>query len=116
MLLDYHRKTRLSDKELQNIIINSLNHIIININNKTKNGDYPLLKAIDKNKIEIVKIFIEYANKNNIIIKFNNEKEKKNINYSLMYSIKQKRNIEIIKLFIEYANKNNIILELNKKR
>jgi len=35
--------------------------VIININNKTKNGTYPFLKAVDSQNIEIVNFLMNYV-------------------------------------------------------
>jgi ankyrin repeat protein len=39
------------------------NKIILNLNEKNENGWYPLLRATDKNNIEMVQLLIDYANK-----------------------------------------------------
>jgi len=51
------------------------NNIILELNEKDKDGNYPLLLAIIHNNIEIVLLLMDYANKNNIILKIN-EKDK----------------------------------------
>jgi len=82
------------------------------LNENDNYRNYPILKAIEKNKIEIAKLLIEYANKNNIILELNYE----NINgvYPLLETI-IKNNSEMVKLLMEYANKNRTILKLNEK-
>jgi len=58
----------------------------------------------------MVKLIIDYANKNNIILKLNNTDKKKE--YPLLLACKNK-NINIVKLLIDYAKENKINLELN---
>ena len=43
------------------------------MNEKDRNGNYPLLTAISYNNIEVVKLLIEYANQHQIILKYENE-------------------------------------------
>ena len=69
-LLCYNNQTKISNIEFQNMI-NNLNQSIIKINNKTKFGNYPVLKSCYLNNSKIAKLLIEYANKNNIILKLN---------------------------------------------
>ena len=40
--------------------------IILELNKKNKDGDYPLLCAIYNNNIEIIKLLINYANQHHI--------------------------------------------------
>jgi len=42
---------------------------------KNKDGNYPLLLAIIHSNIEMVQLLMDYANKNNIVLKIN-EKNK----------------------------------------
>jgi len=89
------------------------NNIILNINDKNKLGNYPLLWSIGKdNSVEITKLLIDYANKNNIILNINDKN--KNNYYPLLQSIVF-NNVEMVKLLMDYANKNNIILKINEK-
>ena len=98
LLFDYKNKTKLSKKELQNIV-NNLNQGIIKINNKTKDGNYLIFEAINNNNIEIVKLLIKYANKNRIILELN-EKDM-NGNTPILEAIKMNY-IEIVKLLMKY--------------
>jgi len=76
---------------------------------KKKNFDlYPLLKATNSNNVDIVKLLIEYANNNNIILTIN-EKEKDSNEYPL-FNAAEHNNLEIVQLLIDYANQKNIIL------
>jgi len=79
------------------------------LNKKDRNGNYVLLKAINKKNIEIIKLLIEYANENNIILDLN---EKNKYRYYPILEAINKNNIEIIKLLILYANKNNIAFNI----
>lgn len=55
---------------MQIIIIN----IVIDINEKDGDGNFPLIKAIDKNNIEIVKLLMDYADHNNIELNINEKR------------------------------------------
>jgi len=46
-------------------------HDKIKLNNKNEMGYYPLLSAVSVNSIEIVKLLMEYVNKNNLILEIN---------------------------------------------
>jgi len=72
----------------------------------------PLLYACSKNNIEIIKLLIDHAEKNIIILDLN----EKNCHgeYPLFWTCIV-NNIEIMELLIDYANKNNIILKINEK-
>jgi len=111
ILLAYKNKTRLSNRKLRNIIYNS-NHGIININSKTKNGDFPLLYAINNNNVDMVELLIDYANENNIILELNTKN--RNGDYPLLLSMYWCK-FKIVKLLMDYANNHSIILELNEK-
>jgi len=73
---------------------------------------YPLLKAIENDNIEIVKLIINYANENNIILQLN---DKDDSGFYPILSAIIKDDLEILKLIIDYAKKNNIILDINEK-
>ena len=45
-------------------------HIILELNEKDEYGYYPLLLAISKNNIEIVKLLLEYALQHHIILEY----------------------------------------------
>ena len=81
------------------------------LNDKSENGDYPLLWACYNENIEMINLLIDYANKNNIILKLNGKQNKEN--YPFHWAC-WNNNIEIIFLLIDYANKNNLILEFNE--
>jgi len=71
----------------------------------------PLLWGITYNNTTMVKSIIDYANKNNIILKLNeNNYDKLD---TLLLTI-LKNNIDIFKLIIDYINKNDIILKLSE--
>ena len=85
--------------------------------NKEDNDWYPLLLAIDDINIEIVRLLIDYANKNDIILKLN-EKTSSGW-YPLLLAISKIEyflNIKMVELLMDYANKKNIILEINEKK
>jgi len=120
LLLDYKNRTPLSKRKLQNKIYN-LNKGIIKINNKTKTGHYPFIKAIENsneftivknNGIELVKLFMGYAKKNYIFLDLN-EKDVEGY-YPLLKAI-ENNDIEIVKLLMQYANNHHIVLNLNEK-
>ena len=46
------------------------NKRILELNEKNKDGNYPLLKTIDKNKIESVQLLIDYALQHKIILDY----------------------------------------------
>jgi len=89
--------------------------IILELNDRNKRGDYPLLRAISYNYVKsttIVKLLIEYANQHQITLVLN---EKNGYgNYPLLEAV-DNDNIEVVKLLIEYANQHHIILEVNEK-
>jgi len=66
-----------------------------------------------KKNIEMTKLFIDYATRNNIILNIN-EPINENGNYPLLQSINI-NNIEMTKLLLDYVTKNNIILKINEK-
>jgi len=85
-------------------ILNSKKEISINKKIHEKNAIHYAAKS--KNDTQFLKLLIDYANENNIILDVNN--------CSLSLSIK-KNKCESIKLLIDYANENNIILDFNRK-
>jgi len=46
-------------------------NIILKLNETDEEGEFPLLKYIYNNNIEMVNLFIEYANNYNIILEIN---------------------------------------------
>ncbi|KAL6632930.1 ankyrin, partial [Neocallimastix sp. 'constans'] len=88
------------------------NNIVLKINERENNGDYPLFRATFNNNTEIVKLLIDYANKKNVVLKINEQNN--NGNYPLLRAT-YKDNTEIVKLLIDYANKNNIVLKINEQ-
>ncbi|KAG4095331.1 ankyrin repeat-containing domain protein [Neocallimastix lanati (nom. inval.)] len=82
------------------------NYIYLNINQKDKDGLYPLSKAIKNNNINIVKLLINYGVKNKIILNFNeNDMEKgfsiNNNIINLLYNCLNEKKINIT-----FRNKN----------
>lgn len=49
------------------------NRNILEINKKDRYGMYPLLSAIERDEIEMVKLLMEYAKENNIILEVNKQ-------------------------------------------
>jgi len=88
------------------------NNIILNLNRKNEEGNYPLLIACINKNMDMIQLFIDYANKNNIILNIN--EKNKDGKFPLLIACINK-NIDMIQLFIDYANKNNIILNINEK-
>jgi len=110
-LIIHKNKTPISKNELQKLI--NLNKRIININEiYNLNDDYLLLKAVNYNKVEIIKLILDYAFKNNIVLELN----KTNLMgvFPLLVAAK-KNNTETVRLLLEYASKNNITLDINKR-
>jgi len=78
--------------------------------------NYPLFCAIWHDNVNMVKLLIEYANHNQIILNINDIVDWRfsyskgcNTDFPLLRSINN-NNIEIVKLLIEYAEENNITL------
>lgn len=118
----YKNKVVHSDHELQSFI-NFSNKAIVEINKKTKYGKIcnidPLYYAVQYNKIDIVKLLLDYAKNNNSIFNLNETIEveknwgwKKKTDTSLINATIQ-NNTEIFKLLIEYAENHNLILDIN---
>ena len=82
------------------------------INEKNKYNCYPLLFATAKNNIEIAKLLIEYANKNDIVLEIN---EKSKDGNNLIFWAIDRNNIEIFKLFVEYSIAKKIKIIINEK-
>jgi len=81
-------------------------------NETEKDINVILLKNIIKNENRICKLVLEYAYKNDIILKINGKN--KYGNNPFIWSI-HNNNIEIVKLIIDYARKKNIIININEK-
>jgi len=82
-------------------------YIILDINKKGEDEDYPLIQAIINNNIEIARLLIEYANYNNINLVIN-EKDNEG-DYPLLIAI-EKNNMEMLESIIQYAKIKNTIL------
>jgi len=72
------------------------------------------MDSICNNNINIFKLIIDYADKQNIILNINDKNERGN---SLIFVaiVESVNNSEYVKLIIDYANKQNIILNINDK-
>jgi len=86
------------------------NNIVLTVNEKSANGDFPLLWSVFHNNIDMTKLIMEYAKKHDIILKVN-EKNNKEV-YPLSLGIRR-NNIEMIQLLIQYCNENNIVLNIS---
>ena len=72
-------------EKVKSILNNSTeNKKILKLNEKNKNGNYPLYSAISNNNIEIIQLLIGYANQHQIILKLN---EKINMDYIHYYGV-----------------------------
>ncbi|KAL6626038.1 ankyrin, partial [Neocallimastix sp. 'constans'] len=90
---------------------NNNSNIILNINEKDKNENYPLLKAVILNDIEIVKLLMDYATRNNHILEINDKNED---GYTPIFGVMDNNNFEIFKMLVNYAKNNSIKLLLNE--
>jgi len=103
------------------------NNIILNVNEKNNEGDFPLMKIFNKPDFSMKALFeilTKYARESNILLELN---EKNNSGeYPLLFLIKMgcirsffNRSLntifEIFKDLLAYAKENNIILQLNGK-
>jgi len=122
MILKKHQKLIMILKKILDIYknsegINDLNgiqiHLIENEYDETENDiNEILLCSIIKNENHKSKLILEYAYKNDIILKINGKN--KYGNNPFIWSINN-NNIEIAKLIIDYAEKKNIIININEK-
>ena len=60
------------------------NNIILQLNEKTNDVNYPLLTAVMKNNLKVVQFILEHAKKHNIILKIN--EKNKNGDYPLLFA------------------------------
>ena len=125
LLFIYKNKTVFSDKELQSLF----NKILIKINrpqikqedylslsNVQEKYNYPLLSAIKKNNITIVKLLMEYAKENNIVLNINDKNN--NEEFPFLSAIKfdnKNDDTKMVDSLMEYAKENNIVLNINDK-
>jgi len=110
----FHTLKKINNTEIIKLLIEYANNknITLELNEKDKNGYFPILEATFKNNIEIVKILINYASSHNIVLNVN---EKSSLgNYPLLFAVIN-NNEEMVQLLIEYANNNNLILDLNER-
>ena len=87
------------------------NDIVLEINEKSKNGENPIFLSIDHNNIKMFKLLVEYSVEKKIKIIIN-EKDieeiiSKNLNFVELKKISE-INFEFIKLIYLYKNKNII--------
>ncbi|OUM68004.1 hypothetical protein PIROE2DRAFT_58395 [Piromyces sp. E2] len=75
-------------------------HIILNINDRNKYGNYPLLWAIIKNNTELVQLIIDYAIRHNIILILNDKDIQDKISiFRFMYDNDEDNNIDYNSIF-----------------
>jgi len=67
--------------------------------------------ATYNNNVEIVKLLMEYANRNNIVLNIN-DKDKEYHHYPLYNAVAEGNNIEMVELLMNYANEKGIILAM----
>jgi len=82
---------------------------ILNLNDKNRNGDYPLLCACRNRRTNMVKMLIKYAEEHNIILNIN---DKNNNGQSPLSISVHSNSVEIVKTITDYAKKHNIILDI----
>ena len=87
-----------------------LNQPNVHINEKDSQGIYPISKAVNQNKPEIVELLINYASNHNIILDITVKDP--NGNSPLAIAIKN-NNIEIIISLINYGINHNIDMNIN---
>ncbi|KAG4108106.1 ankyrin [Neocallimastix lanati (nom. inval.)] len=111
----FKNRNPLSSKELKQLLLNRELQFRIDINEKEKYGNYPLLQAINYNNLENVELLMNYADKHGIVLTINDKDE--DDYFPLLQSIRTNSwgNINIIRALIEYANRHNIILNVNEK-
>jgi len=110
LLKHYKMKIPLSNNNIEKLM---LYKSYIDVNEKNKKGEYPLLLAIqDEDDNDVIMSLINYADKNKFILDINsNDKYHLNpITYAFINN-----NLKGIFILEEYANKNNIILKINEK-
>jgi len=107
----YENKTVFSDHKLKKLIYHyDYNNNYINLNEKTNHGDYPLLCAVKKNNIDMVKLFIDYAKASQTALILNDRNME---NEGPLLCAIQNNNIKMVQLLMTYAKENNIILKIN---
>jgi ankyrin repeat protein len=84
----------------------------LKINEKNKDEIYPIIGAVESNNIDTVKLLIDYANKNNIILDIKGKDQ--DGSYPILFAI-EKDNIEMAKILINYVDNKNIILDIDEK-
>ena len=101
-------ENRVKARTIMNSVIE--NTAKLNINGKDEKGNYPLLCCSRRNNVEMIKLLIQYADKNNIILTIN---EKNYIGgYPVLLNFEYNYNTELLQLLIDYANRNNIVLDI----
>lgn len=88
------------------------NNIVLELNDKNRDGNSLFFMATEYNNIEIVKLFINYANNNKIQLNIN-EENNENI-YPLLNAI-SRNNAEMVRILMKYADDNNFFLNINEQ-
>lgn len=98
--------------EMVLMIINCANiiNMKLKINERNLNDYHLIMTAINKNNQTMVKLLIDYTNKNDINF---NQFDKKYKNHTFSVAI-FKNNTEIIKIIIDYASSKDILLPINE--
>jgi len=102
--------------ELFQLILNYVKsqNIKLELNEKNKCGNYPLLMAIQNKSIEKVQFLMEYAHANNIILEMNQQDHCGN--YPLLAAMDDNDHcFKIVQLLMNHAKENNIILKINER-
>ncbi|OUM58125.1 hypothetical protein PIROE2DRAFT_21401 [Piromyces sp. E2] len=86
-------------------LANEIN-VVINVNEKNNDGNYPLCLSINKNSFETTKLLMDYAIEHNIILSIN-EKDLQNIS---------NLNEEIFMLLYENNNECKVFVTFNNKK
>ncbi|OUM66687.1 hypothetical protein PIROE2DRAFT_5998 [Piromyces sp. E2] len=74
--------------------------------------NFPLYWACDSDNTEIIRLLMDYATENNIILELNAQNKK---GFSLLLTSCIDNNIEMVHFLMNYAMENHIQLELNEK-
>jgi len=86
----------------------------MNINHRVNKNRSSFYTAVENNNVEMIKIFIDYADDHDIIIDINEKIMNDNIVDSSLLMAVRNNNVEIIQQLIDYAHRHNIILDINK--
>ncbi|ORX70412.1 hypothetical protein BCR32DRAFT_250178 [Anaeromyces robustus] len=85
---------------------------VLNLNYVKNEFEYIPFNSVNGN-IKNIKIFIEYADKNNIIVDLNTNIKGKYTPFYTSLMRNDKKNNEIIKFLVDYSERKNFLLDLN---